>query len=872
MHEMQQSAHRRVAGLWHLALLWMVSLAAAGCPGSKVPTHGVFPIKVVALTSDKVGIPKAKVLINGKLLGQTDQFGTFVGTYPGKVREKIEIRVEGAGVDNFMTMSSRLNLRKTQHGYTPSEVKVEAFLPQPTPETPSDPVAVRADEGTTPTDPTPKVEPTQRTEPIRRAEPTPRARVVSDDPQPIRRPTPVRVDTDTTPKPLGRYRIRVVSNVSGIAVYKGKKLAGTIRVPEGIVSITHKDSSSSPSPVQIILKAKNRYAYKEGEVTREVTIDPSKEEYDLRVDFEKAPPYKIAAKANLGGIKVSIEKQNAEISDPATPANFEVTGRPRTLTVTFRPNDRKVKPRILKKKLPLEAGKYEYTVDAEFKAPEAPVAVAVREPQPRQPDPQPEPRQPDPQPETRQPDPQPEPRQPDPQPTEVRKTFSGKFTVSVASNAAGKVYKNRKMVASIAAGSNATVQHSDKSANPKTLVIEVRASDKNAFKTPTLKREVTLEAGKEEYSVEFQFEKRPGMVVRAKANVRGVKVLLNGKPQGEVVDPAQPVNCDYTGKPVRSLRVEFRSPNAKLYKPATIRKTISIKPDVFEYDVDAVFEEFDPGDSVVLQPSCFRGASGKKKTITLAAAPGTSFILKSSASRDCGGEQLGKAGKTGRIKVAMPPGFIRVIAAFPDSGNREKTFEVAGDPMTITFSKGGQQCNLTKIQAKIRNKIFLEEEEVACLRSVKPANPQFFSAQTSLARFYCQKKAYVNGKNILDQLHKNPANIFQPYNAMNLGIEYGRCKEYDRALTLLKRAELNANRFAAADRYSNQKSLYKALSALYEQRYYKRKNITDLRSSLKAMERLSDIARSDDSSERDDARQQVTRLKGLLSQRGGLED
>lgn len=108
---------------WVLAFFLVAwSATILGCKGSSAPQVGVFPIKVVALTSDKVGIPKAKVSINNTMLGETDQFGTFVGTYRGKVQDKIRIKVEGAGQDNYMIMTSRLRLRKTAHGLAPAEI------------------------------------------------------------------------------------------------------------------------------------------------------------------------------------------------------------------------------------------------------------------------------------------------------------------------------------------------------------------------------------------------------------------------------------------------------------------------------------------------------------------------------------------------------------------------------------------------------------------------------------------------------------------------------------------------------------------------------------------------------------------------------
>ncbi|MCK6510045.1 hypothetical protein L6R29_08775 [Myxococcota bacterium] len=890
---------------WVLALFVVASsVATLGCKGSTAPQVGVFPIKVVALTSDKVGIPKAKVSINNTMLGETDQFGTFVGTYRGKVQDKIRIKVEGAGQDNYMIMTSRLRLRKTAHGLAPAEIKVEAFLRQPPPDAetspnpppnppPADPNATGNASNATASN----TGSNQATVPSKGPDPTPErppppAEERGTDSPPIRTPRPVGPETPPKPRISGKYRIKVIANVSGIQVLKGKKPQGVIRIPEGIVSVKHVDKSESPQPVTITLKARKPWLYKTPEVTRDVALNVSQEEYEIRVDFEKAPPFKIMARANIPGIRVSMGKDKQEIADPNNPVAFEYTGKPKTLTLVFVPADRKVKPRRITKKVQLEAGKFEYTADtAEFKAPEP--AAAPRDPEPPARDREPavavRDREPaaatrDPEPPARDRDPavavrDREPAARDSEPVvpvltrEPAKTFSGKFAITVTSTAKGAVYKNGRKVGSISSdGGSYVVKHTDKSSSPKPITIKVRAAKADAFKKRDVEQEVALEAGRETYTSEIQFEKRPGIVIKAYANQKGTRISLKGKPQGEIVEPEKPLSIDYDGSPRGSLTVLFVPPGNS-FKPRKVTKTVRLQSGVFEYEVRAEFSEVDTGSEVTLKPNCFRRSKGKKRVVVLKASAGTAFSLKSSEGVDCEGESLSKTGKAGLIKVQMPAGFVRVIAQFPDGAKSEKTFEVAdgGGNMTVSFSQGGKRCNLDRIQAKIRNSIFLEEEEVACLRNVQKSNSQYFSAHTSLSRFYCHKRAYKNGISVLDELYKDPRNRFQPYPAMSLGIEYSRCKSYDRSLDLLRQAERTANRFAAADKYVNQKSLYKALAEVYERRYYSKKNITDLRRSLKSFERLGDILRGDDD-DKSYAQKNITRLKSLLSKRGGLEE
>jgi hypothetical protein len=242
---------------------------------------------------------------------------------------------------------------------------------------------------------------------------------------------------------------------------------------------------------------------------------------------------------------------------------------------------------------------------------------------------------------------------------------------------------------------------------------------------------------------------------------------------------------DYDGAPRGSLTVLFVPPGTN-FKPRKVSKSIRLKAGVFEYEVRAEFSEVDTGSEVTLKPNCFRRSKGKKRVVVLKASAGTAFLLKSSEGVDCAGESLSKTGKAGLIKVQMPAGFVRVIAQFPDGAKSEKTFEVGdgGGNMTVSFSQGGKRCNLDRIQAKIRNSIFLEEEEVACLRNVQKSNSQYFSAHTSLSRFYCHKRAYKNGISVLDDLYKDPRNRFQPYPAMSLRTPILQQKEHYRPAPL----------------------------------------------------------------------------------------
>ncbi|MEM1010119.1 MAG: hypothetical protein AAGJ35_14075, partial [Myxococcota bacterium] len=117
-----------------LGLLGVVMLVSACWESRQEKQKAMFAIKVMAWTSDKVGIPGAKVYIDGKLQGQTDALGIFVGAYAGEVGKKIRIRVQSLGQDNYIIVKERLRLVRTKRGLKPYDIKVNAFLHPPDPQ------------------------------------------------------------------------------------------------------------------------------------------------------------------------------------------------------------------------------------------------------------------------------------------------------------------------------------------------------------------------------------------------------------------------------------------------------------------------------------------------------------------------------------------------------------------------------------------------------------------------------------------------------------------------------------------------------------------------------------------------------------------
>ncbi len=127
----------------------------------------------------------------------------------------------------------------------------------------------------------------------------------------------------------------------------------------------------------------------------------------------------------------------------------------------------------------------------------------------------------------------------------------------------------------------------------------------------------------------------------------------------------------------------------------------------------------------------------------------------------------------------------------------------------------------------------------------------------------------THGSRLLNLLGRNARNKYNPYNSLQLGIEFGRCKNYRNAVRFLKYTEQRINRFRASDRSQNRVSLYRAMSTIYEQRYYRRKNPIDLTKALKSAERLAELVAG---GQRTSAKKEVSRLKKLIAQKGGLDD
>jgi hypothetical protein len=878
---------RRMPPPQRLVLLGMVLLSLGlygfGCK-EDIPVEGVFPIKVIAWTSDKVGIPGAKVFINDKLLGSTDKFGAFVGTYPGKVNEKIQIKVVAQGKNNFMRVKSKLRMRKAGSRWIPAAVKVEAYLrpsisgglgtppalaggpgTQNPPAMPGtrNPVAPRQPDPppTSPRqpDPPPAVAPRQPDPPpaVAPRQPDPPPAVVPRrvDPPPVapRQPDP---PPPRIPSFDGRYVLTVSANVDGVKVYvRGRqRRSGYIRQGGGALKIKYRDRSKSPRTVKVTFTVRRQsWKYKARKIEKEITIQYGQREYSVEANFEKKPPRKIMVKANMSGIKVYMNgKMSGEIQGAGVPLTLEYEGRSRSVRIEMRPADRKIKPRRFRKRVRFQRDVYEYTVEKEFVAP-APVI-------PRAPAP---PAPPLPGGGTNNPG---NPVAPPP----ARRRNSGIYRIQLSANADNvTVYKGRRRVGVIRqAGGTLNITHRDRRSTPRDLSFRFRVRDRYAYMQRTVTKRLTLEAGREDgYSVQGEFVKRKPIKISVTSTASGARVYLQGKAQGSIVAAGQALVVEYSGRPKRSLRIEVRSPNPKAYTPSRIRKTIRIRPGTFEYSVAAPFKERDVSDGPPITPRCFR-RSRRKRVAVFVAPPKTTIILIG----DCNNEQLAKTGRSGKLKVNMPGGtFQRVKAVFPGGASIKKVIEVpsARGSFTVRLRSGGKRCNLRRIHKKVKNGISLESEEVACLQNVKKANPQYFASLLSYARYQCTKRRRRSGASVLKKLSRDPSNRFNPYRALQMGIEFGRCRQYSWAIRMLKQAERLVARIPPVDRYANKTALYRSMSQMYEQRYYRKKNLVDLTRALKLMQRLKDISRSNDRNTRSFAGKEVARLKKLVAQRGG---
>ncbi len=579
---------------------------------------------------------------------------------------------------------------------------------------------------------------------------------------------------------------------------------------------------------------------------------------------EKKPAKRIEVSSNVAGIKVYLgRKMQGEITDPSTPYVLEYTNCSRSVQLTLRPSDRKVRPRRIRKRVRFRKGEYSYKVEARFRAPQPKVAKAPVMPAgggdapalpggggdtPSLPgggnNPPPPP--------------------PGPTPTK----FDGKYKITITSNAAGIwVYRGRRRLGLIPdAGGSLVYTHKDQRKSPRQLVLRFRAKNRFAYMQNQKTVRVALEYGRADYQVQVSFDKRKPLQFTLKSNTPGVVVYINRKKAGAISGPDKPLTYEYNGRPMRRASIEFRSPNRKLFRPSRVRQNVRIEAGRYAYEVTGNFTEFDPGDKVVLKPRCLRRKRGRRRVVVLKASQGTRFVLKG----DCN-EPLAKVGKSGRIRVSLPTGTFQRVWAVQGDGKTQKVFEVSkgGGPMIVSFGDQGRRCSLGRIKKKIINKIPLEEEEVRCLKKVLPNNKQHFSAQLFLARFYCQQKMRDNGYRLLNKLGSKARNRFNPYRTLQLGIEFGRCKKYTSAVRFLKYTEQRINRFSPADRTQNRIALYRSMATIYEQLYYRRKNTIDLTRALKSAERLADIVPG---GQRAAARREVSRLKKLITQKGGLDD
>jgi hypothetical protein len=918
-----QQNHR----FWHwwigTLIMGIIVSSSLACKES-IPTEGVFPIKVIVLTNDKLGIPNVSVQINDKEIGKTDKYGTFVGTHKGQVDGYVQIKVVGAGVNNYFDIKKPLRMRKTQSGWIPSEIKVEAFLrpatlgdgdsvvgaggsdlsdtellsddyetDKPKETTGSSKKHVASLTPTPPRPDPPAIEPKSTTPDPPAIEP----KSTTPDPPAIEpkstTPDPPAIEPPKPQPSSGKYAVEIRSNAPGVRVTcRGcrQKSLGVIRDANGKIEYNHIDRRSNPRPLTFTFDVlgTGRFAYTNSKITRQLTIEPGREQYEIDASFEQRPPIKINVRANLAGISVLVNgKIQGEIQSPDQPLVIEHTDyRAKTLRVELRPTNRRVKPQNIRRVIRLRPNTNSYDVQGSFTEPpeprpDPPVAVA---PPPVDPPPStsdnPTPVAPPPRREYQDNPPLPgfgssdrgldnpsEIKQPDPPVTPT--PSAGSYIIKITSNANNIAVFSGKRRIGIITDAPLIYTHKDKSPNPKPLALSFRPSNPYAYTQRELTRTLPIEAGRENYHLEIDFEKRPPLRVMAKANVQGVQVKVNGKSIGVVQAPEQPVVLEYSGKPLRKVNVEFLSPNPNLYQPRSIKRTLDIEEGRSQYEVAVSFEEFDPGDKVVLKPRCFQKKSGKYRTIILKAKPQTRFVLKGECD-----EPLASTGKSGQIKVSMPTGTWQRVWAFAGAVKTQKVFEVTPEtePMMINFAISSRACELKLIQKKIINRVPLEEEEVDCLKKIAQGNPQYFSSQLFLARFYCQQRMHKHGFTILQNLGKDPRNQFEPYNSLQLGMEFGRCRKYDEATKFLRYSEQRITRFAPADRYENSKALYRAMATIYEQRYYRTKNTVDLTRTLRSLEMLMNIIQPTEQSERNQTQKELERIKKMLAEKGGLDD
>lgn len=71
-----------------------------------------FPIRVIALSPDRVGISRVRVYIDGKYVGRTNRYGMYVGRFRGLANEVIQVKAVGRGKDNEATQPVRLRVKR----------------------------------------------------------------------------------------------------------------------------------------------------------------------------------------------------------------------------------------------------------------------------------------------------------------------------------------------------------------------------------------------------------------------------------------------------------------------------------------------------------------------------------------------------------------------------------------------------------------------------------------------------------------------------------------------------------------------------------------------------------------------------------------
>jgi hypothetical protein len=324
---------------------------------------------------------------------------------------------------------------------------------------------------------------------------------------------------------------------------------------------------------------------------------------------------------------------------------------------------------------------------------------------------------------------------------------------------------------------------------------------------------------------------RRTVTVRFVSNVSGVRVYLNGRWFGVIMEPSRPLTMRlhpsvYNDKMKGRLVAVFMNPHLGGYTPQRIKRRVVVRRNQRQLTVRAFFRRpVRRGKQRASVPRCFRAHRGSWKSVVFRAPAGTRLRLLGK----CRGEVLGVIGSSGRLERRMPVGaFVRVRLVFGGGAHVEKEFMVIrGHKSQVLSFAPPAACSLQKMQKKVQKGNALTPAETGCLYRVEKSDAQYAVAQSTLAWDVCLSGMYLRGRSYLFRAKRVMRASVSMKHWLWMGRSWLACRSYALGIKALRHVLKRSKKGSVARREA-----LRFLSKAHVVRYRQRNNPHDLSQAI----------------------------------------